>query len=203
MLMSLEDTPDKVVENVHSHESPLFPLIIEKLLFERDGKRIIDHLSLRLEDLPCTAIIGANGAGKSVLLRLLHGLLLPTAGAITWGSANATDQRADQAMVFQKPVLLKRSVAANLRYVLKRQGLRGNALGQETAKFINLASLTEAANRSAHVLSGGEAQRLAIVRALATQPGILLLDEPTASLDPNARAAIEGLLKKRWPMACV
>ena len=196
MLMSLKETRENTVEVAAEKLSPLFPLCVDGLVFERDGKRIISNLSVRLEDVRCTAIIGANGAGKSVLLRLLHGLLTPTAGTISWGNKGFADQHEHQAMVFQKPVLLKRSVAANLQFVLKRQGLSGEALNGAVLDYLDLANLREAANRAAHVLSGGEAQRLAIARALATQPGVLLLDEPTASLDPNARASIEELLKQ-------
>ncbi|MGR8948237.1 MAG: ATP-binding cassette domain-containing protein [Gammaproteobacteria bacterium] len=177
----------------------LFPICVERLSFETRDKAIIKSISVDFADVACTAVLGHNGAGKSVLMRMLHGLVKPTGGSIRWGAAKhkANNRiRASQAMVFQKPVLLRRSVAANLRFVLKRQSFKGSALEAALTEYLALADLAEAANRPASVLSGGEAQRLAIVRALATNPLVLFLDEPTASLDPRAKASVEKLLRQ-------
>ena len=186
---------DETVQPVNA----LFPIHVEDLYFENNGQAIIQSISVDFADVPCTAVLGHNGAGKSVLLRLLHGLVEPARGRIRWGGAGTGRNhriRASQAMVFQHPVLLRRSVAANLRYVLRREGNKGAELESALAKYLSLADLTAAANRPARVLSGGEAQRLAIVRALATNPLVLFLDEPTASLDPSAKASIENLLQQ-------
>ena len=200
MFMPTSDLPamrgTDTAANVRSH----FPIKLSGLCFETTRKKIIDSLSVSFADVPCTAIIGHNGAGKSVLLRLLHGLLSPSSGAITWGEQRArskiTAPYAWQAMVFQKPLLLNRSVGANLRFVLKRQAYRGAELEIALQNYLALADLEQAVNRPARVLSGGEAQRLAIVRALAMGPHLLFLDEPTASLDPAAKSSVEQLLKK-------
>ena len=196
MLMPASNAFEMVSSRQTAKAPDLFPVVASRLSFVSAGKRIIDEASFEMQDVPCTAIIGHNGAGKSVLLRLLHGLLRPTGGTISWGLKQIGEVRAAQAMVFQKPVLLKRSVAANLSFVLKRRGLRGDDLKSNTAHFLELADLVSAANRPAHVLSGGEAQRLAIARALATRPSVMLLDEPSASLDPKASAAVEQILRQ-------
>lgn len=160
---------------------PLLPLSVRGLVLERGGQRLIDGLSLDLGASGCTAIMGPNGAGKSLLMRLLHGLFAPDAGTIDWnGTANATPR---QAMVFQKPVLLRRSVRANMAFVC-RDAARVDAL-------LGHVGLLGKADSPARKLSGGEAQRLALARALATDPEVLFLDEPTASLDPASTAMIE------------
>jgi tungstate transport system ATP-binding protein len=99
-----------------------------------------------------------------------------------------------QAMVFQKPVLLRRSVAANVAYALKRRGLNEGERRKRVAEALSMAGVKELADRPARVLSGGEQQRLALARAWATDPQILFLDEPTASLDPAATRAVEALI---------
>ena len=175
---------------------PLLPLRVSQLVYNVNGTRLINGVDLTLTAGLCTVIMGANGAGKSLLLRLLHGLLTPTSGAIQWGNTrvdNAVRQR--QAMVFQHPVLLRRSVKANLRFALAlRQGGQ-NKPAQRLEQLLELAGLSAAANRPARVLSAGEQQRLALVRALSLEPEVLFLDEPTASLDPAAVAAIETLIR--------
>jgi len=171
----------------------LLPLGVGGLCFEAGGKRIIDHLDLKIESNAVTVLLGPNGAGKSVLLRLLHGLLKPTSGAILWGGEPPSAAlRKRQALVFQRPVLLRRSVAANIRFAL---GLRPFPDREERlSRALDLAGLAELARQPARVLSGGEQQRLALARALVLDPEVLLLDEPTASLDPASVQAIEELI---------
>jgi tungstate transport system ATP-binding protein len=140
--------------------------------------------------------MGPNGAGKSLLLRLLHGLLRPSAGQVRWnGRPPDRAVRRRQAMVFQKPVLLRRSAAANVAYALRvHGGLSGTERRQRVAQVLDQAGLGALAKRSARVLSGGEQQRLALARAWATRPEVLLLDEPTANLDPAGAHAVERLI---------
>ncbi len=134
-----------------------------------------------------TVIIGPNGAGKSVLLRLLHGLLVPDAGTVE------ARPGLRQAMVFQRPVMLRRSAAANIAHALSLAGLRGAG---RTEAALREAGLTHLAARPARRLSGGEQQRLALARALALGPDLLLLDEPTASLDPAGTRAVEEMVAR-------
>ena len=161
----------------------ILPLRLEGVSF-RD---IIKPLSLELAAGPSTIILGANGAGKSVLMRLMHGLLQPSAGTISWSSAGP------QAMVFQRPVMLRRSALANVVYALEVSGTaQAEKIAMEALEEVGLAHV---ARRPARVLSGGEQQRLALARAWALHPEVLFLDEPTANLDPGATREIENLIK--------
>lgn len=169
----------------------LLPLEARGLALEIAGKRLIDGIDLTLGESGITMIIGPNGAGKSLLLRLLHGLVAPTAGEIRWGGHPLTiEVRRRQALVFQKPVLLRRSVAANLDFVL-----RGRNVPARREALLNHVGLGGHAAQPARLLSGGEQQRLALARALATDPQVLFLDEPTASLDPASVLKIEEIVR--------
>jgi tungstate transport system ATP-binding protein len=164
----------------------IMPLKLEGVAY----RGIIEPLTLQLEAGPATVILGANGAGKSVLMRLMHGLLTPTEGKVCWSGENP---RRHQAMVFQRPVMLRRSALANVVYALKVAGVvDAQRVARAALEEVGLAHL---AHRSARVLSGGEQQRLALARAWALHPEVLFLDEPTASLDPGATREIEALIR--------
>lgn len=157
--------------------------------------RIIAGISARIEAGPRTVILGPNGAGKSVLMRLMHGLLAPSAGRIGWNSADPRRVRRAQAMVFQAPVMLRRSALANVTYGLAAAGVaraERETLAIEALESVRLRPL---AARPARTLSGGEQQRLALARAWALHPEVLFLDEPTASLDPGATREIERVIR--------
>jgi tungstate transport system ATP-binding protein len=139
-------------------------------------------------------VLGPNGAGKSLLLRLCHGLLQPSAGTIAWAGTTPETARRCQAMVFQRPVLLRRSTAANITYVLRLQGIPRRQQQAMMMEALELAGLLPLMAQPARVLSGGEQQRLALARAWALRPQVLFLDEPTASLDLAATRAVETLL---------
>jgi tungstate transport system ATP-binding protein len=159
------------------------------LLVLAGRERLIDIDKLQITGRRPSLILGPNGAGKSLLLRLLHGLLPPSAGSVAVSTPR-------QAMVFQRPVILRRSVAGNLDFVLRRQGLSRPERAQRRAELLSLGNLTGRERQPARTLSFGEQQRLALLRALATDPEILFLDEPTSSLDPAATAAIEEVLSR-------
>ena len=133
-------------------------LAAEGLRFEAGGARLIDDMSLEIAAGRVTVIMGANGSGKSLLLRLLHGLIRPSDGCVLWRGAplDRAGRRA-QAMVFQRPVLLRRSVRSNLRFALRVAGFRGNAAAVREEQALERARLTELAGRPARLLSGGRA----------------------------------------------
>jgi tungstate transport system ATP-binding protein len=176
---------------------PLLPLVVDGLCFVGNDRRpILDRVSLRLEHGFQTVVLGPNGAGKSVLLRLCHGLLQPTAGSITWGGLSPSAVAARQGMVFQRPVLLRRSVRDNINHVLAIKGVRRPERGQKVQAALERAGLAQLADRPARTLSGGEQQRLTITRAWVAEPDVLLLDEPSSSLDPAATRAVEDLVRE-------
>lgn len=163
------------------------------LTFERAGRRLIENVDLDVRAGVITTIMGPNGAGKSLLLRLLHGLIEPSVGAVTWsGCMDPAVARAHQAMVFQRPVLLRRSVGENIGFVLK---LRGGDSRDRRRAILDHVGLLDRIDQPARLLSGGEQQRLALARALTSEPHILFLDEPTASLDPASALRIEQLVR--------
>lgn len=175
----------------------ILPLHATNLRYEVDGTSLIDDVSVSVDPGAFTVVLGPNGAGKSLLLRLLHGLIAPTSGAVDWAGAaemRGRTLRQRQAMVFQRPVLLRRSVEANVRYALKWQGAQPEELRAASEYALERAGLTDRRRVPARLLSVGEQQRLVVARALAGKPDILFLDEPTASLDPASVQQIETLL---------
>jgi tungstate transport system ATP-binding protein len=174
-------------------QASILPLAVHELGFVADHKRLLDAVSFTLPSGGVTALIGPNGAGKSLTLRLCQGLLAPTSGSVRW-QGHGTARRASprHALVFQRPVMLRRSVAANIRHALGVTGA-GDIHGR-TASALARFGLADLARRPARLLSGGEQQRLAIARAWVLEPEVLLLDEPTAQLDPGATGQIEALI---------
>ena len=163
-------------------------------MFEAGARRIIQGISVVFDPGPRTIILGPNGAGKSVLLRLCHGLLAPTAGTIAWNSTELPGAPRRQAMVFQRPVLLRRSALGNVIYALKLAGVPVRQREEHAREALRKVGLDAQADHAARVLSGGEQQRLALARVWALRPEILFLDEPTASLDPGATHEIENVI---------
>jgi tungstate transport system ATP-binding protein len=172
--------------------SAILPLRLEQVSFVAGGRTLVERVTLALEAGPSTIILGANGAGKSVLMRLMHGLLQPTSGRVAWSGEGA---RRRQAMVFQRPVMLRRSVVANVTYALEVAGVVGAERERIAREALAEVGLGHLAQRPARVLSGGEQQRLALARAWALHPEVLFLDEPTANLDPGATREIETIIK--------
>jgi len=156
--------------------------------------KMLDGVSLTLSAGAPTVLIGPNGSGKTTVLRAAMGLIVPTAGDITWGARNEPS-KGSHAIVFQRPVMLRRSCEANVRYALEAAGVPRARRAQRTVELLRLAGLEGLAHRPARRLSGGEQHRAALARALAREPAVLFLDEPTASLDPAATQEIEDIIR--------
>ena len=169
------------------------PLVLEDVSLQAGATIILDRLSLAITPGAPTLIVGPNGAGKTSLLRLCMGLATPSAGRISWGGR--TDSKpVRRAILFQRPVMLRRTVAANVGYALAQAGAPRSQRMPRVAALLDRVGLADLAQRPARRLSGGEQQRLALARALARDPEILLLDEPTANLDPAATRSVEEIV---------
>ncbi len=172
----------------------ILPLELRAVSFERDRQRLLKSVSFRLAAGTNTVILGPNGAGKSLLLRLCHGLIAPSEGAVLWQGAAGRDPQRFQAMVMQRPVMLRRSVAANIDFALGLRRIPRRERRRLIGQALERTGLGAFARVPARVLSFGEQQRLALARSWALGPQVLFLDEPTANLDPAATHVIEGAI---------
>jgi tungstate transport system ATP-binding protein len=172
---------------------------LQNVTKEYNGRRVlqVDHLQIHRGE--AFALVGPSGAGKSTLLRLLNFLEPPTAGRIRFldvefGANQPVPLRYRRRVttVFQRPILLNRSVKANVGYGLKLRG-RDDSEG-EIEQALEQVGLIDLARQRARTLSGGEAQRVALARAIVLKPDVLLLDEPTANLDPYNVGLIEEIV---------
>jgi tungstate transport system ATP-binding protein len=165
------------------------------LLFELHTVRVrlgpvqaLHEVTLQIRHGERVALVGANGCGKSTLLRLLNGMLQPAAGHI------ARDPAARQALLFQRPHMLRTTARNNIALGLWLGGQRWAQARARAVEALERVGMTDLAGRNAKTLSGGQQQRLALARAWASRPEVLLLDEPTASLDPRAKHEVETLV---------
>lgn len=152
------------------------------------GVQALQGIHLRIGRGERVALVGANGSGKSTLLRVLHGLLPPTSGQRLLGA------QCRQAMLFQRPHMLRTSALNNVALGLWLQGTPWRSSREQALAALQRVGLADLAGRNAKALSGGQQQRLALARAWSVRPDVLLLDEPTASLDPNAKRDVEALV---------
>ena len=167
------------------------PIHFEHVALAAGDISILQDIELAIEAGPPTVLMGPNGSGKTTLLRLAMGLLQPTSGRVLF-AGGADPSRGRRAIVFQKPVMLRRSAASNVAYALNAIGRTADVA--TVTRLLDRVGLTALAGRPARRLSGGEQQRLALARALARDPDVLILDEPTASLDPAATKAVEDIV---------
>jgi tungstate transport system ATP-binding protein len=171
-------------------------------LHQKHGEQdTLKNINIRVDKGETFALIGPTGAGKTTLLRLIDLLDLPTSGKIYFDGTDVTksgkvrlEARRRMAFVLQKPVVFNTSVYGNIAYGLKWRGAGKNSIHQKVNSVLEMVNLSAYKDRNARTLSGGEAQRVAIARAIVIEPEILLLDEPTANLDPISTSRIEKLI---------
>ncbi|MEL7091116.1 MAG: ATP-binding cassette domain-containing protein [Pseudomonadota bacterium] len=173
--------------------SGLFPLRVRGAETSRNGVHLVGPVDLDLDGQGLCVVLGPNGSGKTTLLRLLHGIARLRRGQISW-ACDAKQARNRQAFVFQRPVMMRRNVLDNIAYPLVVRGARSRAARAEALRWAERMGLGDLVACQAGVLSGGEQQKLALARALITQPELVFLDEPTASLDGRATREIETVL---------
>jgi tungstate transport system ATP-binding protein len=169
------------------------PIRFENVAFAAGATSILRGVTLAIAAGPPTILLGPNGSGKTSLLKLAMGLLPPSAGRIVYAEREDVARRR-HAFVFQKPVMLRRTAARNIAFALKAAGRAPDAATID--RLLNTVGLSPLAARPARRLSGGEQQRLALARALARDPEVLFLDEPTASLDPFATKSVEDIIAR-------
>ena len=172
-------------------DKSFLPLEIKNLNYSIGSKEILYNLNIKIISDKITVIMGPNGAGKSIFLKILNGIIRPTSGKILWNEkVDKSLVLNGQALVFQKPVLLRRSVKANLDFFDKLTNLNNYDKNQ----LLKIVDLLDQKNQPARLLSLGEQQRLSLIRALLLRPRLIMLDEPTANLDPASTKIIEDII---------
>jgi tungstate transport system ATP-binding protein len=173
-------------------EVSALPIRFGRVSFAAGTTGILDAVDMELTSGRPAVLMGPNGCGKTTLLKLAMGLVTPTSGVITFGGGVAP--AGSRAIVFQKPVMLRRTTAANVAYALSAAGKPANE--RNVRRLLDLTHIASLAIRPARRLSTGEQQRLALARALASEPQVLLLDEPTSSLDPASTKLVEDIIAR-------
>jgi tungstate transport system ATP-binding protein len=170
------------------------PIAFEDVSFTANGVTILDRINLVLAAGGPTVLIGPNGSGKTTLLRMAMGLLAPSGGRINW-AGRESHPPSRRSFMFQRPTMLRRTAAGNIRYALKAASVPHDRLDGRVDDLLRTVGLQGLGGRPARRMSGGEQQHLALARALARDPAVLFLDEPTASLDPTATKAFEDVVQ--------
>ena len=170
---------------------------VENLTKEYEGRKVLDIRELTIQEGSLCGIIGPNGAGKSTLLNLIAGLMKPSGGSLLYGAEKFTSYPyQDMTMVFQKPYLMRTTVEKNISYPLRLRRWEPVITEERVRELTGELGLSNFRKQKSWKLSGGETQKVALARALSFHPKLLLLDEPTANVDPSTTAEIERMLKK-------
>ncbi len=172
------------------------PLKLINLGYKRNRSMLIKNIDIEVNSRGTTIILGHNGAGKSLLLKLLHGVIVPTNGQIYWNNCAPATKQYWRTLLLQNPTFFRRSVRFNLDFVLRVAGIPAQKRQSLCLQALEICGLTAVSKRSTSVLSGGEQQRLSLARAWVLQPDVLLLDEPTVALDPPASLVLENIVQR-------
>ncbi len=171
----------------------ILPLEIRQLSYRVNGRLLLDNISLTLTDRHLTVILGANGAGKTLLMKACTGLIQPTRGEVHWQPEEHTGREGSGfTLVLQKPVLLRRTALANIVYAL--HALPKDQRSMRAREALQWAGCETLATQAAQTLSSGQQQLVALARAWAIRPQVLFLDEPCANLDPEVSLRLEQLI---------
>lgn len=173
----------------------IMDILLENIKKSYEDKTVLDIGSCSIRNGHITGIIGPNGAGKSTLLKIISGIEPPDHGMIRFNGSPEIPQK-KITLVFQKPYLLSASVKKNITYPLKIRGCNPTEAEHRADILMDKLSLTDLKKKKAWKLSGGETQKTALARALSFDPELLMLDEPTANIDPHSTSEIEKILKE-------
>lgn len=171
-------------------------LTLQAAEVHRDGRKLLGPLDFNLTTQGITAILGHNGAGKSLFLQLCHGQFAASSGSVLWDGLPARNTRGRRSFMFQNTPLMRRSVAANVEFPLVVHGVAKAERRELVKQALRTARLLNDPLAPAASLSGGEKQRMALARALVTKPSVIMLDEPSASLDPASTKELEASVRE-------
>lgn len=176
-------------------------LEIRNLKKSYQGRTVLNIESLNIEEGKITVLVGPSGAGKSTLLSILNGMEKPDEGRVIFQGEEFSKEKAysnntykKMAMVFQKPIMFNTSVYKNIAYGLKIRKVTKGEIQERVQEIAQITGLTDRLTQKAITLSGGEAGRVSLARAMILKPNLLLMDEPTANLDPENVAKIEEMI---------
>lgn len=172
------------------------PLTVKHLTYSKNKTILLDDINLTINGSNSTIILGHNGAGKSLLLKLLHGVIKPDSGSIEWHGEKPDSRQYWRSFLLQKPAFFKRSIRYNIEFVLEIASTPKNERRSRCNEALEICGLQDLAERNAHSLSGGEQQKLSLARAWVLKPDVLLLDEPTVALDPPFTLSFEEIIQQ-------
>lgn len=170
-------------------------LVLDDTTYQVDDMTLLGPIDLHYGKSGITAILGANGAGKSLFLSLCQGMIRPTSGSISWDGASAHLARRRRGIVFQTPTIMRRSVFDNVSFALRAARTAHPEMRARVMSVLERVNLAGKAQVPAAALSGGEGQRMALARAIVNQPDVLLLDEPSSNLDPASTRQLEDIVR--------
>ncbi len=172
------------------------PLLLEDVAYEVDGLELIKDTNLKINSAGSTIILGHNGSGKSLLLKLLHGVITPSSGQITWNKNIPATNQYWRTFLLQRPTFFKQTVHYNIEFVLRIAQIPTNEHKTRCQQALEICGLTNISHQYTHSLSGGELQKLSLARAWVLKPTVVLLDEPTVALDPPSVIGFENIIRQ-------
>ena len=171
------------------------PLQLKEVSYASKGVTLIDAINLEVSSHGLTIILGHNGSGKSLLLKLLHGVIKPNSGEINWNQYKPLTNQYWRTFLLQRPTFFNRSVIYNIAFVLQIAGIPKQEHQERCEQALEICGLKEISHRKTHLLSGGEMQKLSLARAWVLHPSVILLDEPTVALDPPSVLGFESIIQ--------
>ncbi|MDW3095659.1 MAG: ATP-binding cassette domain-containing protein [Gammaproteobacteria bacterium] len=172
------------------------PLRLNNVSYCVDEITLIKNVSLEITSPGTTVILGHNGSGKSLLLKLMHGVINPSSGQITWNNNHPNTNQFWRTFLLQRPTFFKQSVLSNVEFVLRIANTPKSEYKTRCQQALEICGLSKLADRNTHSLSGGELQKLSLARAWVLEPSVVLLDEPTVALDPPSVLGFENIIQQ-------